>query len=303
MKIAITGASGMIGRKLIDQFEKADYEITIFTRDPSKKLGTKTTTKTTGWNCEHEEDWTKHFERKDVIINLAGANLASRRWNENSKRIMYDSRIGCTQKLVSAISNCSNKPKTLISASAVGIYGDRGDEQLREESNPGNDFLANLCKDWEREAQKVTSFDVRCVNLRIGLVLSKDGGVLKSSLLPFKLFAGGKLGNGKQFFPWIHLDDLTGIINHVINNEMITGPLNCASPGIVREEIFAKTLGKILKRPSIFPIPRLMLKAVVGEIADAILSSQNISVQKLLNSGYDFKYVDISSALNNLLEE
>jgi len=301
-KIIITGASGLIGKKLLDHFCTSDFEITVLTRKPRFDTNfMDRSIKFFQWNCENNEEWKDALEGQDVVINLAGANLVSKRWNDKFKKLIYKSRINCTKQLVDAIGQCNNKPETLITASAVGIYGERGEEILAESSEPGTDFLAKVCYDWESEAKKVQAYNVRFVALRIGLVLSADGGVLKNSLLPFKLFIGGKLGNGKQFFPWIHIDDLLSIVSYTIDNPALNGPINCASPRIVREQEFAKTLGQVLKRPAIFPVPRFLLRIVVGPIAESIISSQNISVEKLIKAGFEFKFTNLPLALKQIL--
>ena len=303
-KILITGASGLIGKRLVNDFVLSGFEVTVLTRKAKKQVQTfDDSPKFVQWNCENNKEWKDVLEGQDIVINLAGANLVSKRWDHRFKKLIYSSRINCTKQLVDAISQCTNKPETLITASAVGIYGDRGEEILTESSDAGEDFLARVCYDWEFEAKKVRAYNVRFVALRIGLVLSADGGVLKNSLLPFQFFVGGKLGNGKQFFPWIHIDDLVSIVGHTIDNPLLDGPVNCASPGIVREQEFAKTLGQVLKRPAIFPVPRFMLRIVLGEISESILSSQNISVEKLIKAGFEFKYPELSSALNQILEK
>ncbi|MFC2102831.1 TIGR01777 family oxidoreductase [Bacteroidota bacterium] len=301
-KILIAGAGGLIGKALLHHFNSSDFEITVLTRElRNSENSFNKSINFVKWDCGNHEGWAGALEGQNIVINLAGANLVAKRWDSNFKKLIYNSRINCTKQLVNAIGKCNKKPDTLITASAVGIYGNRGNEILTESGKPGNDFLSTVCSDWESEAKKVQVYNTRFIALRIGLVLSQDGGVLKNSLLPFRLFIGGKLGNGKQFFPWIHIDDLVGIIHYVIENPEIDGSVNCASPGIVREAEFARTLGKVLKRPAIIPVPRSLLRIVLGEIADSILSSQNISVEKLIKAGYEFKYADLLSALKQIL--
>ena len=259
-KILITGATGLIGTEVCKKLISEGKEITVFTRNPerAKKVlpGVKNYIE---WDYERMDDWMNELNGKDAIINLAGANLGTKRWNDKYKRKIYDSRIISTRRLVEAIKDCNPRPKVFISASAVGYYGDRGNEILTEESKPGKDFLANLCSDWEKEATKIEESSLRRVSLRTGIVLSKKGGALKQFLLPYKLFIGGPLGNGQQWFPWIHIDDLTELIIYSLKNENITGPINCASPGIVRMKEFTKTLGRVLHRPSLFSVPRFIL--------------------------------------------
>ena len=257
----------------------------------------------TKWDYLKPEDWKDQLNEVDTVIHLAGANLSSKRWNEEFKKLAYDSRVLSTRNLVQAISFVEKKPKTFICASAVGYYGNRYDEVLSEESLPGNDYMANLCKDWEAEAAKVEQYVVRRISVRTGLVLSKDEGVLKQLYLPFKLFVGGPLGNGRQWFPWIHIDDIVGIYLHAIDNADLTGAVNAASPGIVRVNEFARTFGKVLHRPSLFKIPKFAMKIVAGEVADYAVMSQRISVNKVLNAGYKFKFESLEEALSNLFNK
>jgi len=303
-KIIVTGATGLIGRKLCSKLLDQGNEITIFTRNPeaAKKVmrGVKKYVK---WNYNYPEEWKDYLNEADSVIHLAGTNLGAKRWNNKFKKELFNSRIESTRQLVNTIKNCENKPKSFITASAVGFYGDRADEVLIEKSNTGKDFLSNLCSEWEKEAEKIEDQNVRRVSLRIGLVLSNEGGALKKLLTPFKLFLGGPLGNGKQWFPWIHIEDLINIFIHTIETESLQGPLNIASPGIVRMNDFATSLGKVLQRPSIFQVPKFILNIAVGEFANAIVSGQKVSVTKLLNSGYEFKFENLEDALRDLLKK
>jgi uncharacterized protein (TIGR01777 family) len=233
-------------------------------------------------------------------VHLAGVNLSSKRWDEEFKKMVYDSRVVSTRNLVESIKSVKKKPKAFISSSAVGYYGNRYDEVLDEKSLPGDDYMANLCKDWEAEAAKVEEFDVRRTSVRTGLVLSKDEGVLKQLYLPFKLFIGGPLSTGRQWFPWIHIDDIVGIFLQAIDNKDLKGAVNAGSPGIVRMNEFAKVFGKVIHRPSIFPIPKFAMKIVAGEVADYAVMSQRISVEKLLTAGYKFKFEDLEQALRDI---
>ena len=303
-QIIVTGATGLIGRKLCSKLLEQGNEITIFTRNPeAAKKVMKGVKKYVEWNYNYPEEWKDYLNETDSVIHLAGTNLGAKRWNNEFKKELFNSRIESTRQLVNIIKNCENKPKSLITASAVGIYGDRADEVLIEKSNTGKEFLSNLCSEWEKEAEKSEDQNVRRVSLRIGLVLSNEGGVLKKFLPPFKIFLGGPLGNGKQWFPWIHIEDLINIFIHTIETESLQGPLNIASPGIVRMNDFATSLGKVIQRPSFFQVPKIILKIAVGEFANAIVSGQKVSVTKLLNSGYEFKFENLEDALRDLLKK
>ena len=303
-KIVITGATGSIGRILMQKLIARKDEVIIFTRNIEKaKSEIPDAVRYVKWDYQKPDEWKDQLTGVDAVVHLAGANLSSKRWNEEFKKLAYDSRVLSTRNLVQAISFVEKKPKTFICASAVGYYGNRYDEVLSEESLPGNDFMANLCKDWEKEAEKVEELGVRRVSVRTGLVLSKDEGVLIQLYLPYKLFVGGPLGNGRQWFPWIQIDDIVGIYLQAIDNADLTGAVNAASPGIVRMNEFAKTFGKVLHRPSLFKIPKFAMKIVAGEVADYAVMSQRTSVNKILNAGYKFKFESLEEALSNLFNK
>jgi uncharacterized protein len=301
-KILITGASGSIGRRLIQSLVSRNDEVIVFTQNAqqaqSKLFGVKDIIK---WDYNKPAEWKVHLNRVDAIVHLAGANLGAKRWNEEYKKFAYESRIISTRNLVEAIKLVGRKPKVFITSSAVGYYGNRYDEVLDENSSHGNDFLATLCNDWEKEAQKVEVLGVRRVSIRTGLVLMKDEGIIKQLVLPFKLFVGGPLAGGRQWFPWIHIDDIVGIYLHAIDNDNVSGAINGASPGIVRMKEFAKIFGKILNRPSTFHIPKFAMKIVTGELADYAVMSQRTSVDKILNAGYIFKFENLETGLMELL--
>jgi len=302
-KIIITGATGTIGRNLAEELFARGDEVTIFTRNPEKskkKFGNKINI--VKWDYTKPDEWKEYLNRVDIVVHLAGANLGAKRWSEEYKKLAYESRILSTRSLIEAIKSVEQKPKTFISANAVGIYGNRYDEILDETSTLGNDFLANLCIDWENEVGKVQEFGVRWVSIRTGLVLIKDEGVLKKLLLPFRLFIGGPLGNGKHWVPWLHIDDIIGIYLNAIDNENINGPLNAASKGIVTMREFARHLGKVLKRPSLLSVPKFAIKLVAGELGEYVVMSQRISVDKILDSGYKFKYASLEESLRDLLK-
>lgn len=302
-KIIITGATGSIGQKLTKKLTERGYNIVVFTRNrdnAQRKLSN--VYKVVQWDYNHFQEWVNELDNAAAVIHLAGANLGAKRWTAEYKRQIYDSRIISTRNLVEAIKSLEQKPKAFICASAVGYYGDRADEILKEDSTKGNDFLTKLCCDWENEAKQVEQLGVRRVSVRTGLVLMKDEGVIKQLLFPFKFFLGGSLGNGKQWFPWIHIDDIVGIYLQSIENINLNGVVNAASPGIVRMKEFAKTFGSILKRPSFFPIPKFAIKIVAGEFGEYAVMSQRVSVEKILNAGYKFKFEKIGEALKDILK-
>jgi uncharacterized protein (TIGR01777 family) len=302
-KIIITGASGSIGRNLVKKLTVRGDEVTVFTRNPaSAKKKLPSVHKIVKWDYEKIDSWSNELNGKDVVIHLAGANLAAKRWNKEYKKLAYDSRIISTKNLVEAIKSVELKPKAFICSSAVGYYGDRGDDILSEVEQPAHNYLANLCADWENEAKEIEDLDVRRVSVRTGLVLSKNEGLLKQLLPSFNFFMGGYLGSGKQWFPWIHIDDIVGIYLHAIENGSIKGAVNGASTGIVTNKEFSKTLGKVLKRPALFPIPKIALRIVSGELGNYVADSQRVSMDKILKSGYNFKFENLEEALRDLLE-
>jgi len=301
-RIIITGATGLIGRQLSQKLSEAGNQIIVFTRntDSAKKVLNKNY-EYIEWDFKKNDKWIESVSSADVIVHLAGINLFAQRWNNKFKEEVIVSRKETTKSLVEAIKISDRKPGVFISASGVGYYGDGGEKELDENSPAGTDFLAEVCKIWESEAAKVEELGVRRVSVRTGIVLSKEDGALKRMLLPFKLFIGGPLGNGRQWFPWIHIEDIAGIYIHAIENGNLSGPVNGASPGICTMKEFAKTLGKVLNRPSLFQVPELALRIAIGEAAKVVLYGQKVSVKKLLDSGYKFKFPNLEEALKNLL--
>jgi len=254
------------------------------------------------WDYKNPDKWNNEIKGKDAVIHLAGANLFGKRWNDDYKSKILESRQISTRNIVNAIINAKTKPSTLICSSAVGIYGERGDELLTEDSSTGNDFLAQVCKTWEDEAAKVESAGVRRVSIRTGIVLSKNDGALKQMLLPFKFFVGGPLGNGKQWFPWIHIDDLIDSCIFSLDNPNVNGAVNGVSPNPVTMNEFAKVLGKALHRPSFFKVPVFALKIAVGEFAESILASIRAVPEKLIRNNFKFKFEGLNVALKDLLK-
>ncbi len=301
-KIIITGATGLIGSNLSRVLIDRGDELTIFTTHKKsaadKVPGAK---EYVDWNYHNIDEWKNHVEGKDAIIHLAGANLFGKRWNSKYKKIILQSREISTQNLVKAAAVCHNMPAAFLSASAVDYYPDKGNEVLTEESPSGASFLSNVCKKWEDEAAKSEKFGMRRVSIRTGIVLGKDDGALKQMLTPFKLFVGGPLGNGRQWFPWIHLEDVIRIYLYALDNTIVNGPLNACSPNPVSMNEFASKLGKLLSRPSFFRVPFFVLRIAVGEAAGVITASHRVVPQALNKGGYKFKFENLENALRDLL--
>jgi len=301
-KIIITGATGLIGKKLSDALIDRGDEVIIFTRNrETAKSLFPNAMECVEWNYQHPEQWKSKIENSDAVIHLAGTNVFAKRWSDSFKKEILESRELSTKNLVEAIGKSKNKPSVFISASGVGFYGDCGETILNEKSPKGNDFLAKVCEVWESESRKIGEFGIRNVQIRTGLVLSTEDGALKQMLPPFKLFIGGPLGNGKQWSSWLHIADIVGIYLLAIDNKNLSGAINAASPNPVRMEEFAKTLGKVLHRPSLISVPKIVLKIIVGEAAEVVLASQRIDVKKLLKSGYKFKFEILEESLKELI--
>ncbi len=302
-KIIITGATGLIGIELCNALINRGDEVTVFTRsiESAKKiLGNKLSY--VRWDYKNPIQWQDSLMDQDAVIHLAGANLFGKRWTDGYKKIIIESRELSTRNLVSGLRNSQSKAKVFISSSGIGYYGSRGDEILTEKSILGEDFLAHVCDIWERETEKANEIGIRTSMLRQGIVLSNKGGALAKFLQTFNLFICGALGNGKQWFPWIHIDDLVNIYLFILDNAEISESVNVVSPENVRMNEFAKTLGRVLNRPSIFKVPEFALRVFLGEAASAIISSQRAVPKKLINHGFKFKFESLDDALKDLLK-
>ena len=302
-KIVITGATGLIGRELCKSLFTRRDELTIFSTSVEKAKAVLPFAKEVVEWKNYDKDYSVHLEGKDAVIHLAGASVAGKRWNQSYKKEIYDSRINTTRNLVSSIEKCEQKPEVFISASAIGFYGERKDSILSETSSAGNDFLSHVCIDWENASEQLEMLNVRRAIVRTGIVLSTDDGALKKMLLPFQLYVGGPLGNGKQWFSWIHLADIISLYLFLLDNKNLKGIFNAVSPQPVQMKTFAKILGKVLRKPSLFPVPKFILKLVMGESASAILASQKVKPGALLEAGFKFNYEDLELALIDLLKK
>jgi uncharacterized protein len=296
MTYLITGASGFIGSKLVALLLSQGHSVDYLGRKRSNRLDSRA-----AFHCWNpgEKPPLNSVPTVDAIVHLAGEPVAQR-WTGEVKKRIYDSRVNSTRKLVSAIGELQHKPAVLIAASAVGYYGDRGDEVLTEDSAPGKDFLARLCFEWEQQATRAHEFGVRVVRIRIGIVLGRDGGALKQILTPFRLGIGGRLGNGCQWMPWIHVDDLLGLFVFAAENASIHGPLNGSSPQPVTNAEFTRRLAHALHRPAILPIPKFALKLALGELADFALASSRVMPEAPIRSGFKFNYPELDAAFEAL---
>ncbi len=300
--VLVTGGTGFIGNRVCDALHEREYAVQVVSRDPVRaKTKLNSVTDLFGWNPETEQLPSEATSDVQAVIHLAGEAIAGR-WNAEKKRRIRDSRVLSTRNLVASFASSDSKPEVLVCASAIGLYGDSGDESFTEETLPGTDFLAKVCQEWETEAQKAREYGIRVVSVRIGLVLGMGGGLLEQVLPPFKMGIGGKLGSGNQWMSWIHVDDVIGIMLYAMENGEIDGALNATAPTPVRNIEFTKTLGSVLRKPTIFPVPTFGLKIMMGEFANFVVLSQNVLPEKTEASGYEFKHRTIESALNDLLK-
>lgn len=297
MDYLITGATGFIGRKLVERLLAAGHEVNYLGRKRSDTLDSRVAFHL--WKPD-EPPPLDSISRLDAIIHLAGEPVAQR-WNAEIKQRIYASRVEGTRKLVSAMAELRHKPVVIVSASAVGYYGNRGDEILTEQSAPGEDFLAKVCRDWESEALRAREFGFRVAMVRIAIVLGRDGGALKRMLTPFRLGIGGRFGGGRQWMPWIHIDDLVRLFIYAAENPAVSGALNGSSPHPVRNAEFAQALGRALHRPAFLTVPQSALKLVLGEAADSMVSSIRAIPEATQRTGFEFQYPELGRALESLL--
>jgi uncharacterized protein len=308
MKILVTGSTGLVGEALVPALALDGHTVCRLLRPQSaSKNGSTAASPGSGfdvpWNPETGELGGAAVGA-DAVVNLAGASIAGGRWTEARKALLGTSRIDMTRALVGALAKMNARPRVLVSASAIGIYGNRGDEVLTEESKPGSEFLSALAHDWETEALKAEALGIRVVLARFGIILASKGGALAKMILPFKLGAGGRLGSGQQWMSWVTLNDVVGSLRFVLDAALVRGAVNIVAPQAVRNTEFTESLAKALHRPALFPAPPFALRFALGEMADALLlSSQRVAPKVLEKSGYSFLHPDIASGLAAVLKK
>lgn len=307
MKVVIAGGTGFLGNALAWSWAEESHDVRVLTRSlpPGQARHESGTGKPgitrIGWTPDGQPgDLAREFEDATAVVNLAGESVAGPRWSAARKLALRDSRILATRSLVSALRQTANRPPTLISASGVGYYGDRGNEPLTEDSAPGGDFLAQLCVEWEAEAQRAEAPGCRVVMLRTGVVLEKSGGALPQMMRPFRLFAGGPLGSGRQYVPWVHRLDWIEMVRWIVGTPGVAGPLNVTAPHPVTNAVFTRALGRAMHRPAFLPAPMFAIRMAIGEMADAILASQRALPGVPLAHGYHFRYPEIDIALRGI---
>jgi uncharacterized protein (TIGR01777 family) len=301
MKILVTGSTGLVGNALVGALTKEGHTVCRLMRPETVVAGGTKDGFNVAWDPATGELGGAAVGA-DAVVNLAGASIAGGRWTARRKELLGASRIETTRALVDALAKMNVRPSVLVSASAIGIYGNRGDEVLTEESKTGADFLAGLAKEWEAEALKAEALGIRVVLTRFGIILARQGGALAKMLLPFKMGVGGRLGSGKQWMSWVTLEDVVGILRMAIAKVALRGAVNVVAPGAVRNVEFTKVLAKALRRPALFPAPEFALRLALGEMADALLlSSQRVAPSRLEQSGYRFQHADLGTALKCVL--
>lgn len=300
MRITLTGASGFIGNRLVAQLDARGHQLHLLGRAPKK--GMLAAARFSIWDTATTEPPLDSLEAADAVVHLAGEPVAQR-WTADVKRRIRSSRIDSTNLLISALSKVQQRPKVLVCASAIGYYGDRGDEKLTEASKPGTGFLPEVCVQWEQAASRARELGMRVVPVRIGIVLHPEGGALEQMLPPFKWGVGGKIGSGEQWMSWIHLDDMIRLLVHTIETPGLNAPLNAAAPHAVRNSEFTLMLGRTLRRPALIPVPEFAVRLLFGEMASVVTSSQYVLPEATRKSGFTFDHEQLGPALANLLGE
>lgn len=307
MKVVVAGGTGFIGAPLCRELAGAGHEVVALSRNvPAAQKTLGAGVKVMRWDPGAGEIPAEALDGADGIVNLAGESIASGRWTRERKERILASRIQATRSLVEAAGRArengrQERPRVLVNASAIGFYGPHGDEELREDALAGQDFLARVCLAWEAEAKKAEVLGLRVVTVRIGVVLGEGGGALARMVTPFKLFAGGPMGTGRQWFSWVHRDDVVGIIRFALEHENVRGPVNATGPEPLTMRDFSGTLGRVLGRPSWLPVPGFLLRVALGEMSEMLLNGQRVLPAKAIEAGYRFRFTTAEEALRRVL--
>ncbi len=302
MKVLVTGATGLVGTALVEALRVDGHDVCRLLRRKDEDEQHAKQQCDLDWDPQSVA-FGEAAQNADAVVNLAGASIADGRWTDDRKELLRGSRVGTTQALVAAIEKMRPRPKVLISASAIGYYGARGDEVLTEESSPSTDFLSQVAEEWEAEALRASALGVRVVLARFGMILAKQGGALPKMMLPFRIGAGGKLGSGKQWISWVALEDVLRVIRLAMENDAVQGAINVTAPQPVTNAEFTKALARAMHRPALFTVPPFALRMLLGEMANALLlSGQRVMPQALENHGYQFQYRDLNSTLAAILK-
>ncbi len=297
MHVLVTGGTGFLGARLCERLIQGGHTLTVLTRAPQRQPARSGQT-FVAWD---DPAWQEGLDRCQAVIHLAGEPLVGRRWTPQQKLVLRESRVATTQRLIDAMEASHARPPVLLSASAVGYYGPRDDEPLTEASRAGTGFLAELCQAWEGEALRAETLGVRVVRLRIGIVLGPGGGALTKMVPPFRWFLGGPLGSGRQWMSWIHREDVTSLMEWAMTRPSVRGILNATAPNPVTMQEFCRALGRAMRRPSWAPVPAALLRALLGEVADVLLTGQRVLPEAATRGGYRFRYPDVTAALRACL--
>jgi len=297
MRVLAPGGTGLIGRALTASLVSDGHEVCVLSRGSRQGVPVGFGVRVTRWDGVSPAGWEAEVASSDVIVNLAGAGLADARWTAERKRLISDSRVRAGEAIVEAIRIAERRPTVLIQASGAGFYGPHGDEVVTEESPAGSDFLARVCVEWEASSAGVEELGVRRAIVRSGLVLSRDGGALPQMALPYRLFGGGPVGSGRQYVPWIHIDDEVAAIRFLIEHAEARGPFNLAAPEAVTNREFGAELGRVLGRPNVVPKPAFAMRLVLGEMATMLLTGQRVAPVRLQQAGFQFRYPTLAEAL------
>ena len=300
MRVIITGGSGLLGRALAGELAAAGDEVILLSRRPAAVRGLPSGVRAESWDGKTAAGWGS-LVAGAAIVHLAGENIGARRWSKEQKQRIYDSRVRSGEAVLAAVEGAAEKPRVLLQASAVGYYGDTGDEILTEGSPAGQGFLAEVGKDWEAVTADVEPLGVRRAVLRTGVVLAREGGALPRMALPFRLFAGGTVGDGRHWLPWIHLADAVAAMKFLLGRDEARGPFNLTAPNPVTFRELAHTLGEVLHRPSFLPTPAFALRLALGEMAELVLTGQRALPTRLLELGFTFRFTELKAALEDLL--
>ncbi|MBD1844915.1 TIGR01777 family protein [Cyanobacteria bacterium FACHB-63] len=304
MKVAVTGATGFVGSRLVERLLAEDNSVVAFSRDRAsaeRKLPRSSNLEIVAYNPKQAGDWQAKISGCDAVVNLAGEPIAENRWTPEIKKSLLESRTLTTQNVVSAIAQANPKPSVLVNASAIGFYGTSETAAFDETSAAGQDFLAEVCQAWEAEASKVKDNGTRLVTLRIGIVL-ENGGALGKMLTPFRMFAGGPIGSGKQWFSWIHREDLVNLILKALTDSNLEGTYNATAPNPVKMAELTDTLGQVMNRPSWLPVPAFALEALLGDGAIVVLEGQQVLPKRTLTTGFEYEYPTVNQALAAILK-
>lgn len=301
--VLITGGTGLIGRALTASLTEDGHEVIILSRNPERATGFTDGVQVEKWDGRTTVGWVHLVDDVDAVVNLAGENIGAGRWTSLRKRRMLESRLNAGQAVVRAVEAAINKPRVFIQASGIGYYGPCGDEEITEEMPAGQDYLARFAVDWEASTAELEELGIRRVIIRTGVVLSTEGGALPRMLLPFRLFVGGRLGNGRQWLPWIHIADDVRAIRFLIDNDAASGVFNLTAPTPVTNADFSRLLGHTLRRPSFIPVPSFILRLLFGEMATLLLRGQRAVPQRLMQLGFTFNFPNLDSALQDALRK